>query len=140
MTVNALVVDASALGDYLLGTAQARFVTEALVRHEADLHVPELCDVEVAAILRKRLLAGELTLDRAADAVIDLVDLPLTRHGHLASVGRILQLRDNFSSYDATYVALAETLDAQLVTTDAGHARAVRSHLDIDVIDASGPR
>ena len=104
------------------------------------LHVPELCDVEVAAILRKRLLAGELTLDRAADAVIDLVDLPLTRHGHLASVGRILQLRDNFSSYDATYVALAETLDAQLVTTDAGLARAVRSHLDIDVIDASGPR
>ena len=137
MTVDVIVVDASALGDYLLGTAPGRFVTAALVRPEADLHIPELCDVEVAAILRKRLLAGELTLDRAADAVIDLVDLPLTRHGHLASVGRILQLRDNFSSYDATYIALAETLDARLVTTDARLARAVRSHLDLDVIDAS---
>ena len=137
MTVDVIVVDASALSDYLIGTAPGRSVTAALARHEADLHIPELCDVEVAAILRKRLLAGELTLDRAADAVIDLVDLPLTRHGHLASMGRILQLRDNFSSYDATYVALAETLDARLVTTDARLARAVRSHLDLDVIDAS---
>lgn len=132
-----LVVDASALGDYLLGTAPAPNVREALVRHEADLHIPELCDVEVAAILRRRLLAGELTLQRAADAVIDLADLPLTRHGHLASLGRILQLRENFSSYDATYIALAESVGGALVTTDGRFARAIRAHLALDLIDAS---
>lgn len=133
----ALVVDASALGDYLLGRAPAPLVAEALVRHEADLHIPELCDVEVAAILRRRLLAGELAPDRAADAVIDLADLPLTRHGHLPLLGRILQLRENFSSYDATYVALTETLAGTLVTTDGPLARAIRAHLELSLIDAS---
>jgi len=134
--VSALVVDASALGDYLLGIGPANLVGETLVRY-TELHIPELCDVEVGAILRKRLLAGELSFDRAADAVIDLVDLPLTRHGHLGSLGRVLQLRENFSTYDATYVALAETLDATLLTTDGPLARAVDTHLDIDLIDAS---
>lgn len=130
-------MDASALGDYLLGTVDGERVTEVIVRFEANLHIPELCDVEVAAILRRALLGGELTLERAADALIDLVDLPLTRHSHLASVGRILQLRENFTSYDATYIALTEALDAQLLTTDSPLARGVRAHLELDVIDPS---
>jgi predicted nucleic acid-binding protein len=136
--VKILVVDASALGEYLLGTLQAALVEKILTHPDADLHTPALCDVEVAAILRRGLRSGTLTTDRAADAVIDLVDLPLTRHGHLTLLGRILRLRDNFSAYDASYIALAEQLGADLLTADSGLVRATRTYLTISVIDASG--
>lgn len=133
-----LVVDASALSEYLLGTARSGLARVALEAPDSDIHIPALCDVEVASILRRALLSKKLTVQRAADAVMDLVDLPLTRHGHLALLGRILQLRENFSAYDATYVALAEHIDADLLTSDAALVRAVRTQLHVSVIDATG--
>jgi predicted nucleic acid-binding protein len=66
-----------------------------------------------------------------AEAVDDYLDLPLARHGHQRLLARALQLRSNFSAYDAMYVALAEQLKADLLTADDGLARAVRSHLAI---------
>ncbi len=130
-----LVVDASALAEYLLGTARAGAVQGAIAR--ADAHTPTLCDVEIVAILRRAVRGGRLNLERAAEVVIDLVDLPLTRHAHLALIGRMLQLRENFTAYDATYVALAESLGADLLTADARLARATTAHTRLAVIDAS---
>ncbi len=132
-----VVIDASALTDYLLGTAVGPAVTQVIVNHDADLHAPALCDVEVAAVLRRALRAGVLSEERAADAVIDLVDFPLTRYAHTALLGRILQLRENLTAYDATYVALAEELEARLLTTDAHLGRAASAHLGLDVLDLS---
>ena len=97
-----VVVDASALGEFLLGTNRAESVVEALARADGDAHIPALCDVEVSAVLRRALRSDRLTVERATDAIIDLVDLPLIRHGHVALLGRILQLRDNFTSYVAS--------------------------------------
>jgi len=74
---------------------------------EADIHVPSLCDVEVVAGLRRGLAHRLLAEERAAEAIDDYLDLPVTRHGHQALVSRVLELRRNFSAYDATYVALA---------------------------------
>ncbi len=71
---------------------------------------------------------------RAAEATADYLSLPLSRHGHERLLGRILELRENFSPYDATYIALAEQLEASLVTTDAALARAVRRHLRLSVV------
>jgi predicted nucleic acid-binding protein len=132
-----IVVDASALVEYLLRTSRATFVEDAVRGEDVDLHVPALCDVEVAAALRRALLNERLSLMRVADALTDLVDLPLTRHGHQRLLGRMLQLRENFSACDATYVALAEQLKGELLTADAALARAVRTHLDLPVLDAS---
>ena len=102
---------------------------EAVVRaSDADLHVPALCDVEVAAGLRRGMLRGALSEERTAEAIEDYLDLPLTRHGHQRLLPRILSLRDNFSAYDATYVALAERLDGELLTADERLARAARRH------------
>ena len=98
---------------------------------ETDLHTPALCDVEVAAALRRGLLTRRLTATRAADALEDYLDLPLVRHGHQALLGRVLQLRSNFSAYHAAYVALAEQLKGELLTADDGLAKAVRSQLTL---------
>lgn len=93
-----------------------------------ELHVPALCDLEFASMLRRFLREGHLTESGAVEAISSYLDLPLVRHEHTALLGRILDLRDNFSAYDASYVALAELLDLPLRTRDAGLARAVRGH------------
>jgi predicted nucleic acid-binding protein len=129
------VVDASALVEYLLRTPAGTALEAAITG--ADLHVPALCDVEVAAALRRGLLAGTLDLERAQLVLQDLAELPLTRHGHQLLLGRLLDLRQNFSVYDATYAALAERIGASLITADGGLARAVRSLLGLEVIEAA---
>lgn len=91
---------------------------------DAELHTPALCDVEVASALRRLLRSGSLDDARAAEAIDDYLALPLERHGHEALLSRVLELRENFSAYDATYVALAERLGASLLTADAALARA----------------
>ena len=96
--------------------------------------MPALCDVEVAAGLRRALLRRALSGERAEEAVRDYLDLPLSRHGHQGLVVRILELRANFSAYDATYVALAEHLGAELLTADERLARAVQAHTKIAVL------
>jgi predicted nucleic acid-binding protein len=98
------------------------------------LHVPALCDVEVASSLRRLLLRGILSEERAEEALRDYMDLPLTLHGHQNLLARILSLRNNFSAYDATYVVLAERLGGRLVTGDEGLARAMESHLDVPLV------
>lgn len=114
--------------EYILRTELAVSVERTVRASDADLHVPALCDVEVAAGLRRGLLRGALTEERLAQAVEDYLDLPLTRHGHQQLLSRILNLRENFSAYDATYVALAEQLSAELLTADEGLAQAAQMH------------
>jgi predicted nucleic acid-binding protein len=74
--------------------------------------------------LRRGLLAGQLTEARALEVLADLRDLTLTIHAHEPFLRRVLALRQNFTAYDACYVALAEALDAEVVTTDERLARA----------------
>jgi predicted nucleic acid-binding protein len=109
-------------------TDQAGPIEEIVRAPETDLHVPALCDVEVTAGLRRALAGRALSFQRALLAVEDYLDLPLSRHGHQALLDRILDLRMNFSAYDATYVALAEQLGAILLTADRALMRAARSH------------
>jgi len=92
-----------------------------------ELHAPALCDVEVASTLRRAILDGRLTVERADEAIDDLGELPILRHGHLPLLSRSLELRDNLSVYDAVYVVLAERLGARLVTGDARLTRAVET-------------
>ena len=119
--------------EYVLRTEVAGSVERIVRADDVDLHVPALCDVEVAAGLRRGLLGGALSEERLAQAVEDYLDLPLTRHGHQQLLSRMLTLRDNFSAYDATYVALAEQLGGNLLTADIGLARAVRMHTEVSV-------
>ena len=105
--------------EYLIGSRRASTVRDVIRAPGAALHIPALCDVEVTSALRRLLLRGILSEDRAKDAVADYLDLPLGRHGHQQLLARILSLRTNFSAYDA----LAERLGARLVTGDRSLAR-----------------
>jgi len=120
------VIDASALVEYLLGTPSGARAA-SLIESGASLHIPTLADIEVTSALVRLLTRRMMTIDRAAEALSDLSLLPLTRHGHIALLPRVMALRDNFSVYDAVYVALAESIGAALITLDQKLATAVRS-------------
>lgn len=131
-----IVIDASALAEYLLRSARGLELEPVFVDREHDLHAPALCDIELMAVLRRGLLSGRLAGARAAEVIEDLRDLPLTRHGHQSLLEQILILRRNFSAYDAAYVALAERLDAELLTDDRRLGRAVSEHSSVHVLEA----
>jgi predicted nucleic acid-binding protein len=109
----ALSVDEHALVDRL----RARLERERLV-------APALIDLEVASAWRGQVRAGRLSAGRAKAAFSDLAALPLEHAPHGPLMGRIWELRDNLSAYDASYVALAESLDTTLLTGDERLARA----------------
>ena len=68
-----------------------------------------------------------MDVERAAQALADYLDLPLVRHRHRMLLARVLELRDNFTAYNAAYVALAEELQAEIITTDEPFARSLRT-------------
>ncbi|MEX1257916.1 MAG: type II toxin-antitoxin system VapC family toxin [Gemmatimonadota bacterium] len=132
--LTALVCDSSVLLEILLRTGRADPVAALIEDEIADLHVPALCDIEVVSAVRRLSRMGFLPGDRGDGVVEDYLDLPLIRHGHTALLERILALRENFSAYDATYVALAERLSAPLATRDARLIRATRRHTDLALL------
>jgi predicted nucleic acid-binding protein len=129
-----IVLDASALLEFLLQTPRGTRVEARLVR-EDEFHSPHLVDVEVAQGLRRLVRAGEVSPHRAADAIADLAELDLHRHSHLDLLTRAWALRENVTAYDAMYVALAEALEAPIVTCDTPLAEAPGHRARIDVID-----
>ena len=88
--------------------------------------MPHLLDLEVAQVLRRYWADGNLKLSRAEEALSDYLDLPISRYPPDLMLGRIWELRRNFTAYDASYIALAESLPGTLVTCDA--ALATRGH------------
>jgi predicted nucleic acid-binding protein len=113
-----IVVDASALLEFLLQTPLGTRVEVRLFQDRDELHSPHLVDVEVTQGLRRLVRMGEVSADRAAEALTDLAGLDLHRHAHVDFLTRAWKLRDNITAYDAMYVALAEALDAPVVTCD----------------------
>ncbi len=129
-----IVVDASALLEFLLQTPLGARVEARLFRGEDEFHSPHLVDVEVTQGLRRLVRTGEVSADRAAEAIADLAGLDLHRHAHLDLLTRAWKLRENITAYDAMYVALAEALDAPIVTCDAPLARAPGHRARIEVV------
>jgi predicted nucleic acid-binding protein len=113
-----IVLDASAAVDFLLRDETNFDWIEARLLEGGRPAAPHLLDSEVAHVLRKHVLGGRLDEGRAADALRDLMELPLDRYQARPLLQRIWELRHDLSGYDATYVALAETLDASLITSE----------------------
>jgi len=119
-----IVLDASAAVDWLLQTSAGQNIEKRIYSRKQTLHVPDLFDLEVVQVLRRLASQGVVSLNRADEAVRDLLDLRVTRYPPLVLVPRIWQLRHNCSAYDAAYIVLAEKLGAALVTRDARLASA----------------
>lgn len=124
-----IVVDASVVVDALVGTGGTRTRLAG-----EDLAAPHLLDAEVANALRNRTRTGDLEADSAGRALSDLAALEVERFSHVHLLTRVWELRDNLTVYDALYVALAETLEASLVTLDTRMASAPGTTAVIEVL------
>jgi predicted nucleic acid-binding protein len=129
-----IVLDASAALEVLLRTPAAASVEERIFARGESLHVPRLLDLEVLQVLRRYARAGVLDDRRGRQALDDLADLPLARYSHEVLLTRVWELRENLTAYDAVYVALAEALDAPLVTRDARLAGAPGHEATIEIL------
>jgi predicted nucleic acid-binding protein len=128
-----IVVDASvlsvALGDDGADGANARASLK-----DRTLVAPELIDLEVVSVLRRRVKAGLMTPARAELALTDLTELPMRRASHRLLLSRCWELRKTVTPYDAVYIALAEILGVALLTGDGRLLRAPGIRCAIEVV------
>jgi predicted nucleic acid-binding protein len=131
-----IIADASflvmALGDDGLDGTQARARL-----HGEELAAPHLVDVEVTSVLRRSVLTGTITEQRASQVLQDLADLTMERVTHTTLLRRVWELRGNLTAYDACYVAVAELFHAPLLTYDAKMANASGARCAFEVFPAA---
>ena len=113
----------------LLNDGAARRVLSA---HQ--LHAPHLVDTEIASALRRRVARDAMPAAPAERALAVWGQLAVTRYAAAPLWHRVWALRDNLSAYDATYVALAEALQVDLLTADARLARAPHVRCTVTVV------
>ena len=114
-----IVVDASVAVLGLLNDGDAR---RSLA--EETVAVPHLVDSEVAHALRAQVLRGKAQESQARNALSRWARLGVRRFSVVGLLGRVWELRQNLSAYDASYVALAEAMSCPLHTADSRLARA----------------
>ena len=122
--------------ELLLNTPAGQAVARRIADPDLALHAPHLLDVEVAQALRRYVRDGDLDSAAAEAALGDLRALDLRRHAHEPLLGRVWTLRNNLTAYDAVYVALAEALDAALLTCDGRLTRAPGAAKRVELVRA----
>ena len=133
-----LVVDTSAVLEVLVGITPDFDLIERLAV-DGDLHAPHLIDVELLHALRRLRASDQISHERAEDTRTDFADLSLVRYPHQPLSDRVWELRHNLTAYDAAFVALAEALDAPLITCDARLAAAPNHTAHIELFDLLNP-
>jgi predicted nucleic acid-binding protein len=113
-----IVVDASAVIALLVEPAAESALVRDRMSAAGETYAPHLLDVEVTSAFRRLVRQGRVGASRCQRALRTFLDLPIVRFPHSPLVGRIWELRDGLSAYDATYVSLAERLGATLLTRD----------------------
>lgn len=124
-----IVVDASAALSALLRRGHGRDELAA-----QQMHVPHLVDSEIASGLRRRVAAGQVGAEPALRILRVWQHLAMTRHPVFGLLPRMWELRENISPYDASYVALAESLGCRLLTSDARLSRAPGAQCAITIV------
>lgn len=140
-----LIADASAVVEILMATPTGLAIEQRMFGSEEPVAAPHLLDVEVLHVIRRFNRMNRLTAARCEQALDDLDALAITRYGHEILRPAMWRLRESLTAYDAAYVALAELLDAPVVTCDArlarstGHAATCRLYPDREHPAGAGP-
>lgn len=132
-----IVLDASVLANVVADDGSDGVRARRALLHANGASIPDFADVETAAVMRKRWLAGDLDENRLAMALGDLRDLELDRYPALPLLRRACELKANVTVHDGVYVALAEALGCALLTADARLASTSGLRCGIEVLSAS---
>ncbi|WP_424535345.1 type II toxin-antitoxin system VapC family toxin [Sphaerisporangium viridialbum] len=127
-----IVIESSAMVDVLVADPVNPELVAAVSGQ--PLHAPALLDFEVASALRGRILGRKLEHSRLDTAIADFQGVDVRRHRMTRFLPQILDLRDNFTTYDAAYVVLAKVLNAPLITTDAKMKVAEKAGVEVRIL------
>ena len=114
-----IVLDASVVVELLTNGRWADALRRDLASSNDPLVVPHLLDVEVASALRRMVAGRRIDAHRIEQLLTELAALPAERYAHTPLLTRIWELRQNFTCYDAAYIALAEETGSVLYTCDS---------------------
>lgn len=124
-----IVLDASVVVELLTNGAMADTIRNELARSDEAFIVPHLIDVEVVSAIRRLMVGQRIDAHRSGQFLAELAALPAERFAHTPLIGRIWELRHNFTAYDAAYIALAEATDSVLYTCDEKLRRGHRAQV-----------
>jgi predicted nucleic acid-binding protein len=124
-----IVLDASVVVELLTNGALADSLRRDLAASDDSVIVPHLLDVEVASALRRLASGRRIDSHRSDEFLAGLAALPAERYSHIPLLGRIWELRHNFTAYDAAYIALAEATGSTLYTSDEKLAKGHRARV-----------
>lgn len=124
-----IVLDASVVVELLTNGILADSIRHELAGSDESFIVPHLIDVEVVSAIRRIVAGRVIDSHRSGQLLSGLAALPAERYSHAPLIGRIWQLRHNFTAYDATYIALAEATDSVLYTCDEKLRRGHRARV-----------
>jgi predicted nucleic acid-binding protein len=113
-----IVLDASVVVELLTNGTLADSIRHELFGREESFIVPHLIDIEVMSALRRLVAGQQIDSHRSRQLLAGLAALPAERYAHTPLIGRIWELRHNFTAYDAAYIALAEATNSVLYTCD----------------------
>ncbi len=130
-----IVLDASVMVEVLLNRPSVERLVYRLFDPDEELHAPHLIDLEVAQVFRRYQLSGEMSPQHARQALLAFARMPLERHPHWPFLERIWELRRNLTAHDAAYVALAEALNAPLLTCDRALASAPGHRAIVEAVE-----
>jgi predicted nucleic acid-binding protein len=128
-----IVADSSAIMEVLFESKSSEPIRNRLFGKRQKVFAPHLIDLEISQVLRRHVNNGSMTATFAADALADWLFLPVTRMAHSPLLKRIFELRTNATAYDAAYLALAEALNAPLVTHDGKISRVPGHRVSVEV-------
>ena len=129
-----IVLDASVVVEMLLGTEAGKRIAPRVLSMGESRHAPHLLDAEVAQVVRRYWLGGQIDEKRGREMLEDLAALPVDRHPHTVLLPRVWELRNIAGAYDAVYLALSEVLQATLLTCDAALAEAARAFSAVELL------
>src|SRR5947208_565040 len=99
-----IVLDASVVVELLINGRLADSIRRDLAGHDESFIVPHLIDIEVIGAVRRLTTARRIDVHRSEQFLEALAALPAERYSHLPLIGRIWELRNNFTAYDSTYI------------------------------------
>jgi predicted nucleic acid-binding protein len=124
-----IVLDASIVVELLTNGVLADSIWNELAAREDPFIVPHLLDVEVINAVRNLVVGHRIDAHRSEQLLADLAAFPAERYPHTPLLGRIWDLRNSFTAYDAAYIALAEATGAVLYTSDRKLCKGHRAHV-----------
>ncbi|MCO6006769.1 type II toxin-antitoxin system VapC family toxin [Actinoallomurus purpureus] len=131
-----IVIDASVLIDALTADGPEGQAARKAANVDSSWAAPAHLITEVSSGIRGRLLGSKISRPRAEEAIRVLAELEIELADVRTLLPRIWELRGNLTTYDAAYVALAETYDCPLITQDARLSNAPGARCEIQVVGA----